>query len=378
VRFPDQVPTLTDGVVSLRAHRPGDAAGCWEQCQDPLSQAWTTIPVPYSTEDARTFVEHTVPQGWRDGTDWAFAVETLDDLGLPRYAGTVSLRDRGEARAEVAYGSHAWVRGRGVLQRALNLLLDWGFEQQGVVTVVWWANQGNWASRKLAWRLGFSFGGTVRQWLPQRGQLHDAWVGELLSDDERLPRNPWYDVPRIVSDTLVLRAHEPRDAVRVQEACADPRTMEWFHRLPEPYTLQDAHDYLEGRIEQRATGSGISWAVADPHTNELVANISLFDIKPGREAEIGYWTHPAFRGRGLMTQACRMVVRHAFIPDHDGGLGLAKLLVSAAEPNSASRRVIEANGFTEMGRERWGALVRGGRLVDMVCYDMLAAEFGDG
>ena len=46
--------------------------------------------------------------------------------------------------------------------------------------MIWWAHAGNWASRKLAWRLGFSFDGTVRQWLPQRGELRDGWVGTLL------------------------------------------------------------------------------------------------------------------------------------------------------------------------------------------------------
>ena len=40
--FPDDVPLLTDGVVTLRAHRRADVPAVLEQCEHPLSQRWTT------------------------------------------------------------------------------------------------------------------------------------------------------------------------------------------------------------------------------------------------------------------------------------------------------------------------------------------------
>lgn len=373
--FPDDVPTLTDGSVTLRAHQEGDIQPAYEQCVDPVSQAWTTVPVPYSRDDARHFVTEIVPAGWRDGSEWGFAIEAKDDDGTPRFAGTVSLRNEGDLRAEAAYGSHPWARGRGIMVRALNLLLDWGFEQQDLKTVIWWANKGNWSSRKLAWSLGFSFDGTVRQWLPQRGELLDAWVGELLSTDRRTPRNPWLDGPRIVGDNVVLRVHEPKDAVRVQEACSDVRTAYWLGQMPQPYPLEAAKDFIEGRMDSMAEGNGIHWAVVDPATDDLLANISLFDIKAGRQAEIGYWTHPAARGRGVMSEACALVIRHAFVPDEDGGLGLKRLLIYAAEGNTASRRVIEGNGFVTTGRERSSTTLRDGTVVDTITYDLLESEY---
>ena len=42
MRFPHDVPTLTDGVVTLRAHGEDDVRGVLEQSTDPVSQAWTT------------------------------------------------------------------------------------------------------------------------------------------------------------------------------------------------------------------------------------------------------------------------------------------------------------------------------------------------
>lgn len=375
VKFPDDVPVLTDGTVTLRAHRETDVPAVLEQCLDPVSQKWTTVPVPYSAADAHAFVTQMIPGGWRDGSDWAFAVEAKDESGTPRFAGTLSLRDEGDRRAEIAYGSHPWARGRGIMLRALTLALDWGFETQRLQTVIWWANQGNWASRKLAWRLGFSFDGAVRQWLPQRGELLDAWVGVLLVGDPRLPTTIWLDIPRITGETVVLRPHEAKDALRVQEACSDERTTYWLADLPTPYTLDDAHAFVTNRPEPAATGRGVHWAVADSRTDELIANISLFDLKTGDDAEIGYWTHPSARGLGMMTQACGLVVRHAFVPVDSGGLGLRRLKIYAADGNLASRRVIEANQFVETGRRRADTRLRDGTWADTITFDLLEEEY---
>ncbi len=375
MRFPDDVPTLTDGLVTLRAHTADDARGSWEQCQDPVSQQWTTVPVPYAMSDAREFVEGIVPRGWREDRDYAFAVQARDGEGVERYAGTISLRPEGSRRAEVAYGSHPWCRGQGVMERALRLLLEWGFTDLDLAMVVWWANKGNWASRKLAWRLGFTMEGTVRSWLPQRGELRDGWVGTLLREDPREPTSPWHDVPTIMGPGVTLRAFRDDDAPGIQEACADERIQHWLRDVPRPYTLGDARAFLEQRREKHATGAGLSWAVADPGTDELLANVSLFDLRPGRDAEVGFWTHPAARGRGVMTEACRLVVRHAFVPEEDGGLGLRRLRATAADGNAASVHVIRANGFTSVGREREGARLGDGTPVDLLVHDLLESEW---
>ena len=121
------IPTLTDGVVTLRAPIASDVQGSYEQCQDPLSQQWTTIPVPYTHDDANIYMYHFIPRGWETGKEWGFVVEAEDEAGKARFCGTLSLRNLGEGRAEVAYGSHPWARGRGVMERALRLLIDWGF-----------------------------------------------------------------------------------------------------------------------------------------------------------------------------------------------------------------------------------------------------------
>jgi RimJ/RimL family protein N-acetyltransferase len=359
-----RIPTLTDGTVTLRAHREDDAEGAFEQCQDPVSQQWTTVPLPYTRADARRFVTELMPQGWADGTTWGFAVE-VDG----RYAGTVELRDEGEGRVEVAYGSHPWVRGTGAMTRAVRLLVDWGFAERDARVIVWRANKGNWASRKLAWRLGFALEGTIRAALPQRGELRDAWVGTLLATDDRAPKGTWLEVPVLEADGLRLRPWRDSDVPRIVEACSDERTQTWLGTMPHPYGESDARAWLEHQRENRATGDSVAWAVVDPADDVVLASVSFFHYTPELELEIGFWAHPDARGRGVMTRAMARVVDYAF-----EDLGVRRVIGAAAVGNTASRHVIEANGLVAWGTELFGTRIRSGP-ADAVFYDVMIDEW---
>ncbi|MGZ4437064.1 MAG: GNAT family N-acetyltransferase [Nocardioidaceae bacterium] len=372
--FPSDVPVLTDGTVTLRAHRLEDAPAVVEQCTDPVSIRWTTVPQPYTLADAEGFITERVPAAWAT-RGWVFAVEAPDDDGTPRFCGTVELRDEGDGRAEVAYGSHPWARGRGIITRAVRLLLDWGFDERGLQTVVWWANRGNWASRRLAWRLGFSCDGTVSGWLPQRGELLDGWVGTLGAGAPREPRHPWLEAPVIHGEHVVLRPHEQRDVVRLREAGDDPGTQFWLQHFAAPFTPEAAQHYLDTRWELEATGRGVAWTVADPVSDEPLSFLCIFAIRPGHEAEIGYFTHPDARGRGGTKQGFALAVRHAFVPAEDGGLGLRRLRLQTTERNAGSRALAEGAGFTLVGKERNTTAMRDGSLIDAVVYDLLVEEY---
>lgn len=358
-----QVPTLTDGTVTLRRHGEDDVDLVLEQCRDPETVRWTTVPTPYSLDDAKRFVREVVPGGWETGAEWGFAVE-VDG----RYGGTVLLRPSPDGVGEIAFAAHPSIRGTGAMRRAVLLLVDWAFAQ-GIGSIVWWAHVGNWASRKLVASVGFAVEGTVRRHLGQRGELRDGWVATLLPDDPRDFRTPWLEVPRLADDVVVLREMTEADLPRVVEACSDERSRRWLGRLPSPYTIETGLAFLETQRERRATGTGVQWAIADPVDDGLLGTISLFDHVRGVEAEVGYWAHPDARGRGVMTHAVPLVTAYAF-----DGLGVAKVKAGAATGNVASLHVIEACGFRRYGVERLGTEVLAGR-ADLALYDLLAEEW---
>lgn len=363
MRFPVDVPTLSDGVVTLRAHRPDDSAAVVEQCNDPLMARWTQVPTPYSVDDAKRFLLDAMPGGWATEVEFGFAIEAEG-----RFAGTCTLRDLGEHRAEISYGAHPWARGRGFVGRALRLLVDWGLSER-FDTLVWQAQQGNWDSRKAAWRLGFTCQ-PMRGWLPHRGALVDAWVGTLRKEDPREPMHPWYDVPVLRAGDLVLRPHVDADLPRIAETFVDPVANQWLR-----ITKVTPEEYLANRLELMASGGGVYWAVAEADTDELLGAIMLFGIEHGIEAELGYWAHPAARGKGAIRMAAWLACRHGFIPEGDGGLGLRRLTAFAGVDNGPSRGVLLSLGFREYGVDRLGGRNVHGDTFPLVCYDLLAEEF---
>lgn len=371
MRFPEDVPTLTDAVVTLRAHTAADVQPAYEVCQDPEMQRWTTIPVPYELQNSEHYLTEFVPEGWRKGNSLAWAIE-YDG----RYAGTIDLRPEDGNVGEVGFAVAPWARGNGVMTRALSLAVKYGFEQ-GWDRVTWRAYVGNWGSRRVAWKCGFRNLVTIPASGVQRGVRKDEWVASIARDDEPEPQGNWWPVPVIETGTLRLRAFRSTDAKRVVEACDDERTQEWLFGLPKPYQLTDAESFIETRQDNSASGEGVSWAIADPDTDELLGCVSVFDLKNRIDrtmGEIGYWAHPEARGRGLMSEAVRCAIGHAFTPVADGGLGRRRLVLFAAEGNTASQRVAEVNGFTRTGRERAASPMRDGGFRDLHCFDLLSTD----
>ena len=74
------IPTLTGRGVTLRAPEDDDIPGSVEQCLDPVSQRWTTAPVPYTPEDARTYLQtHSANIGYVDQDAGAALKRVLED-----------------------------------------------------------------------------------------------------------------------------------------------------------------------------------------------------------------------------------------------------------------------------------------------------------
>lgn len=376
MRFPDDVPVLSDGVITLRAHRADDIDAIVEQCTDPDSIRWTPVPVPYERSDAERFVGERVPQGWRDETAYEFAIEAPDDSGQARFAGNVGLSCEEASAAEIGFLLHPWARGRGLMTHVVRLIVDWGFADRGLTVVHWRAHVGNWASRRVAWASGFAIEGTVRRSLAQRGELHDGWVGSLLPADPGKPVTRWLEPAVIRGKTAVLRPLRRSDAPRIVEACSDERSRHWLAGLPSPYTVQNALQYVDKRAELQSTGAGVWWCVADADSDEMLANVSVMELDglDPTSGEVGYWTHPDARGRGVMSEAVRLLVGHAFAPSAAGGLGLRRLSLYAAADNAASRYVATQAGFREGGVHRAAEPLGDGSYADLVAYDLLAEE----
>ena len=363
--FPERVPVLVDRVsgVRLRAHQPDDVARIVEQCRDPDTIRWTTVPTPaggYSPADAEEFLG-LVATGWQTGRQLCWAIEDADRPGV--FCGSIDLRLEGAGLAEVGFALHPDARGRHLMAAALRLVRDHGFDAAGLQVLHWRAAVGNWASRRVAARAGFRVEGLVRRSLVHRGERLDGWVATMTATDERAPV-PWLDPPELTGRTVRLRPFTETDADRIAAASADPLTQHWLVSLPRRYGREQALAYLEQIRELGASATGLTWCVADAVDDRCLGGVSLDGFGGyARRAEIGYWSHPAARGRGATTEAVRLVT------DHAESTGLVdSLLIRVAAGNHASRRVATAAGYRELGVLARAEPLGDGSLDDLVHY----------
>ena len=364
-----KVPVLTDGVVTLRAHTTDDVDAVTEMCRDPEFGRWTTVPVPYERDNAVRFVTEIVPAAWREHTSFGWAIEASDDDGRSRFAGNVDLRTN--PRPDIGFGLHPWARGRGLMARAVRLATRWGFDTLGMPLVHWECHTGNFASWRVAWSCGFAFQATMPGYSPQRGELRDAWLAVLRADDEQVPSTRWLSVPVLEGERVRLRPHTDADLARIVEACSDPVTRYWLPVLPDPYTVDTARSFVQACRLGESLGQKVTWAVADGETDQLLANVGLFDLAdamcPGT-GEVGYWAHPDARGRGAVTEAVELVDPARL---HRRGRRRARLppgadrRVDRQHRQQARRRAhrLPAGGALPVGRQARRRHLRGRRLV---------------
>jgi RimJ/RimL family protein N-acetyltransferase len=289
---------------------------------------------------------------------------------------------------EVGYWVHPDERGRGLTNEALDVLVPHALAPReeggmGLSRLRAHTEEANLASQTVLRRAGFMEWGREPGGLKRAdgtvgavvhfalGRADDRIAAAILNEATALSQEP------LVGTGVSLRPLRDDDARRIVEACSDEGSRHWLATLPADYSTGHAHDYLRRTREQAARGTGLYWGVADPATDLLLGVVALMDLagEDSTSAEVGYWLHPDARGRGVMKEAVRLAVRHAFVPREDGGLGRRRLSLMVADGNDASRAVARRAGFVEVGRDRLAEPLGDGSFADLVRYDLLEREY---
>ncbi|GIG57212.1 hypothetical protein Lfu02_15840 [Longispora fulva] len=163
------------------------------------------------------------------------------------------------------------------------------------------------------------------------------------------------------TDAFVLRAWRGSDAPQVYAACQDQAIQRWT-RVPVPYLMEHAVGFVTGASEGQ-------FGIFD-HDGELLGSIGVVDHDAdARVAEIGYWVAPGGRGRGVTTEALKLVCRWVF-----DTLRVQRLLWRAKAGNLPSRLVAERAGFVMEGLQREALIDRAGEPVDGMIGALLPAD----
>ena len=174
--------------------------------------------------------------------------------------------------------------------------------------------------------------------------------------------------PTLTGTRVLLRPWDPADADAVFAACQDVEIQRWT-TVPSPYSLADAVGYVTTVASEAWEHGGVLLAVIEAATGQFAGSIGAHHVIDG-VAQVGYWTAPAARGRGLTSDALRTLTRWLL---HEGGAARVELVVEPA--NVGSVRVAEAAGFMREGLLRQQLALRF-RRADVAIYSALANDPG--
>lgn len=145
-------------------------------------------------------------------------------------------------------------------------------------------------------------------------------------------------IPVLETARLVLRAPRLGDAKAITTLANDRHIAENTARIPHPYKLADAKDWIGGANK---SPDEEQYVITLPDGTLIGAcSIEHRDDAPS----LGYWLGQAFWRKGYATEAVRALIDHAF-----GDLEHDELHASARVTNPASRHVLEKCGFQWTG-----------------------------
>ncbi len=125
---------------------------------------------------------------------------------------------------------------------------------------------------------------------------------------------------------------------------ADPDVLR-FTRVPVPVPPGFEHTWLERYEEGRRDGTREGFAIVDPADDGVVGLALAVRIdRDEQTVELGYLVSPAARGRGVATEALRLLSDWAFRE-----LGALRLQLLISDENVASQRVAERCGYVREG-----------------------------
>ncbi len=160
---------------------------------------------------------------------------------------------------------------------------------------------------------------------------------------------------------LTLRPGWPEDAAALTAAIAHEEVAFKLARLPWPYTVAHAGEWLSKPQEGRNLTLMI--LAHEGPSPRLIGGIGIHPDETHGGDEIGYWLTPDAWGRGYATEAGQAmlgIARHA--------MGLKRLRSGHFIDNPASGRVLAKLGFRTIGVEMQHCLSMG---IDKPCAKLI-------
>jgi RimJ/RimL family protein N-acetyltransferase len=171
---------LGDG-FHLTPVRDGDQAAYIEHLRDKeITDFMILIPFPYTKDNADAWVRHCLEMSRQHPHVTEFAIRRPDGL-LIGGIGVLLHRGKGSHRGELGYWLTKPYRGRGLMTRAVQTIVAYGFETLGLKRIEATAFTHNPASQRVLEKAGLTREGTLAGWHFKNGKLIDVCMFAIVA-----------------------------------------------------------------------------------------------------------------------------------------------------------------------------------------------------
>ena len=156
------------------------------------------------------------------------------------------------------------------------------------------------------------------------------------------------------------------DVDDIVKYCADINVSKWITQMPHPYKKKDAVWWIKDSAKKWKQKTDYIYVIE--YEGKLAGAVGLH-IKGDDKGELGYWLGKPFWGKGLMTEAAKLLMKEAF-----KRLKMNKVYARFMEGNKASERVQQKLG---MKYECWlhDDIKKNGKYLNAGQYYILRSQF---
>lgn len=185
---------------------------------------------------------------------------------------------------------------------------------------------------------------------------------------------------QIKGNKINLRPMKYSDIDSIVENINDKSIARYTERIPHPYFAKDAKGFIEEQknnlpaLPRKALQAGkkkkLHLGIENKASKKIIGGIGLTILdKKNKGATLGYWLGKKYWSKGIMTEASKLIINHAF-----KNLKLQRIQATVMHPNIASMKVLEKNGFKLEGILR-KKIFKNNKWMDIHIFGLLKNEW---
>ena len=164
---------------------------------------------------------------------------------------------------------------------------------------------------------------------------------------------------------LRLRELQEADLCSLAGTINNPRIARNLTRVPWPYDLNDARAFYEHTLALQPQSA--VFVITDRSNPDRLLGAISYEGVP--DPELGYWLDEPYWGKGIITEAARSVIQHAFLAS-----GVQRLISRCILGNEPSRRILVGLGFRPVDVSLVSSNARG-RAVTCQNFELTSREW---